>query len=1130
MANGARKEFLNAGILGGGAGVPEKRGFRAVITDYIGSPEYDARYFETFPTAWASAYAFQKSLETEEKPGVADDKVAAVATEEWASLFLLHYFGPAHLKEYSQEILRNEYDKDLWLALSGTYPNARESSPATIKMLETDEGTVVGAYYPETIFFPSRGRGSWVADKMLQKYLVGTRLSWELCSKSLLTNEQETNDFQAHLRRVANTLPSKKFKDRLNAFCDKNFTELVQSTDRLDADPLRWEVPGNKAPEPEEFLEKYPLRRMNKDGGYNYYLVYGMPQPSPWMMTPVQSGWPPPYQYRKTGGSEITVQFAGKNIACQLKEDDKIISLKDLFLTDAPYWCKVSRASDSYTSRIKSLHKIELRDPVLTPNDVAVCLAPVKREFVEHFPEVFKNLRNVFGVPNLQRPSVEWTFPVLGREVKWITNPMGSTELPNTSLAIWPPRASWRWKLYVIHGFGSKESSGRWYLIDEEGSKGMNVELEEGEEYVSILQSTGPAPNRPKALLLYDNSERERGILFLTDADEQNVDRENPATLAVDFGTSNTCLAYKRADSIILKFKLSPEMIWGKPRGLENPGFVPSSWGGVKGFYPTLLLSRRSNDRLGELRPEDIQAEHLFMVDIAGLHGNEMEERLFDGRFDALWQHHSNMKWDLDIRTPWRSLFLGLSLLYAHAEVFFTGSQGAEINQYVFTFPLAFSETDRKGFHTVAQEVIRKIRQFCYGEQPDPQSDNFKYIETVDESTAIARSARVGAASTTMEVFVDVGGGTADIAIRHGSDFLVLDSLRVAGNTFFRFARKNFEQDLEGASEFKKHLARVLIKNPDNLNKELEFRNRSLDLSTFYSLAINSLSDETFKKREAKVIQEGMGKSSYQGYRTRLFFRHLLAYALLQACAAAVDSKSSPEDGIKLILGGNAWGLMLFAEMKRDSRKLKEEAQQILKLLKKQLADSVTEDERQYLEGLEVFGVELLNETNLSKAKTDVAVGALNADYDRRNDTDATLPYSGITVKNLRINKFEPTTISWRDRWGFEEFKRKLGFMDQITSTQFEQPRGLKTPLDPVLSVFTYLGNVSSNAEDNMPGETWRDINAELCENIARLKGNRLKASPINYFLSTILYPEDEQRDFLDTLAKENGSYKAERR
>lgn len=1129
MGNGNRKEFLNAGILGGGAGVPEKRGFRAIATDYIGSPDYNPRFFETFPTAWASAYAFQKALETEDLQDAANDNITAIATEEWVSLFLLHYFGEIHLTEYKQETLKNEYDKDLWLALSGTYPNARETDLASVRLLETDDATVVGAYYPEIIFFPSRGRATWPTDKVLQKYLIGTRISWELCSRNLLTNEQEAIDFHLHLRRVANLLPSKRFKDRLDHFCERQFgAPLPGDLGALPHDPTQWEVPGNKAPEPEEFLEKYPLRRPNKDGGHNYYLVFGMPHMSPWMTTPVQSGWPSPWQYRKGVGDEIIIQFGGKNISCPLKEGDRIIPLKELFLTDAPYWCKIPRAGDAFASRIRSLHKIELRDPALTQNDVAVCLAPVKREFLEHFPEVLRNLRAVYGTPNLQRPSVEWNFPILGKEVKWQTNPMGSTELPNTSLALWPPKVSWRWKFYVIHGFGSKESSGRWHLIDEDGSKGIPVELEEGEEYISILQSPG-SNNRPRALMLSDSSDRERGILFLSELSEQGIDKENPATLSVDFGTSNTCLAYKKGESSILKFQLSPEAIWGKARGLENPGFVPFRWGGSKGFFPTLLLSRRSNERLSELRPEDIQAEHLFMVDIAGLH-HEMEDRLFDGRLNTLWQHHSNMKWELDIRTPWRSLFLALSLLYAHAEVFFGEGQGAEINKYIFTFPLAFSDTDRKGFHTVAQEVIRKIRQFCYGEEPDPQSDNFKYIDVIDESTAIARSARVGAASTTMEVFIDVGGGTADIAIRHGSDFLVLDSIKVAGNTFFRFAQKNFEQELEGASDFKRHLARVLL---DKQDKEIDRRSINLDLGTFYSLAINRITDDTFKKREAKVIQEGMGRSSYQAYRSRLFFRHILAYALLQACAAAVDNQITPEDGIKLILGGNAWGLMLFAEFPRSSRKLREEAQEILKLLKRQVTETLSDEERKYLDGLQVFGVELLNETNLSKAKTDVAVGALNAERDQRNggsDPEATLPYTGLTVRELRINDFAPTTVRWRDRWGFEEFRRKLGFMDKIISARFEQPKGLRTPLDPVLSVFTCIGNSSRNDQDNMPGETWRDINAELCENIASLKGNRLKMSPINYFISKVLYPEDEQRDFLDTLAEENGSYKTERR
>ena len=132
--NGNRRDFLNSGILGGGAGVAEKRGFRAIRTEYITSPDYDPKYFETFPTSWAAAYAFRKVLDLPIKSGTASDGVPFIedvseAVEEWATLFLLHYFGIVYLFESRQNELQRDYDRDLWLALSGTYPSVREEAP-----------------------------------------------------------------------------------------------------------------------------------------------------------------------------------------------------------------------------------------------------------------------------------------------------------------------------------------------------------------------------------------------------------------------------------------------------------------------------------------------------------------------------------------------------------------------------------------------------------------------------------------------------------------------------------------------------------------------------------------------------------------------------------------------------------------------------------------------------------------------------------------------------------------------------------------------------------------------------------------------------------------------------------------
>ena len=46
----------------------------------------------------------------------------------------------------------------------------------------------------------------------------------------------------------------------------------------------------------------------------------------------------------------------------------------------------------------------------------------------------------------------------------------------------------------------------------------------------------------------------------------------------------------------------------------------------------------------------------------------------------------------------------------------------------------------------------------------------FNYVK-MDESTAIAKSLGQGGMRGLLEVFVDIGGGTADMAIRHENQF-----------------------------------------------------------------------------------------------------------------------------------------------------------------------------------------------------------------------------------------------------------------------------------------------------------------------------------------------------------------------
>ena len=85
-------------------------------------------------------------------------------------------------------------------------------------------------------------------------------------------------------------------------------------------------------------------------------------------------------------------------------------------------------------------------------------------------------------------------------------------------------------------------------------------------EIERVLHRADGAKNRPRALLFTDAADKERGVLFLADFFNLDLDTEQTATLAMDFGTSNTCLAVNAGSkSETLNFTLSPLPLWGVP-------------------------------------------------------------------------------------------------------------------------------------------------------------------------------------------------------------------------------------------------------------------------------------------------------------------------------------------------------------------------------------------------------------------------------------------------------------------------------------------------------------------------------------------------------------------------------------
>mgnify|MGYP003693675971 CR=1 FL=1 len=132
-----------------------------------------------------------------------------------------------------------------------------------------------------------------------------------------------------------------------------------------------------------------------------------------------------------------------------------------------------------------------------------------------------------------------------------------------------------------------------------------------------------------------------------------------------------------------------------------------------------------------------------------------------------------------------------------------------------------------------------------------------------------------------------------------------------------------------------------------------------------------------------------------------------------------VDHKLKLTSGLNLILGGNGWGLMLLLRFLANVVGSKRRRSEILKLIKSRLKKSVSPEAAACLDLLTKVNVNLLNEGDLSKAKTNVALGALNAEADGGN-VESTAPYAGLTLQGFSIHgrqNGERPHLNWWDRW-----------------------------------------------------------------------------------------------------------------
>jgi hypothetical protein len=1115
--------ILNEGILDVDIPPRAEREFSSVDFGVAAPRPFNAKFFETVPTMWAQAHAFESSL-------VAGDPRAV---EEWACLFALDYFGIVRFRWIDGAAVRASYDKDLWPALSGTYPRPANDELGRVGVLRAD-ATPVGGYYPTCLVFPARSRAEWSASETLSPYVAAGRLSWAAVQRYLIARPDAAFALRAHLAGIAATLLAGKLRQHLEEFLQsaEAFGATAPAPAQLpqpDRDPAAWNRPFAEKPDPAALLEAYPLKKQSGKGTI-YYLVSTLPEKSEWM-TWQEAGRTALARYRKVDAKRIDVEHALGTVSCALGEHDRAVELAELFLLDRePFWCRMPKAASSFREfHKKSSSTLGGVFNASGDDTVGVYLFPARPEILEHFPEIAEpGSTAIRSEVDPASAIVEWRVTLLGRELRIRPGATEHLALPELKLAHWPPKYSPSWRLYVARGSGvARQHCGFWSLVGDDGTVARDVQLAPA-VYLSVL-NTPRRPTQPRALWFHDQDHPDqdkdkhgRGLLFLNGLPEAKGQVGAKADLAMDFGTSNTCVASKlrkgmASEAAPVSYSLSPLMLWGQDP-LETPGFAPFEWGGKKGYFPSILLALKSREELKNLKVEDLNPEHLFMVDIPGLHkGLETD---FES-FEQLWNVYTNLKWRWTFGEAWGYLFVGLSLLYAHAEMCLT--HGAEVEDYIFTYPLAFEKTELDDFEDKVKQTVNAIRRFAYGD-----GAAVKPFKT-DESRAMAYAVDAGKDEYTLQVFVDVGGGTTDIAIRHRNDLVVLDSLKIAGRTFFWAADESLEDEgRAGAAKFQAQLER-LLHGPEGPPESALNGGGWIDLETKYSLYMNGLDDSAFARREREVFafarQSGaLDEPSYQRFRTLLMFQHVVAYSLLQACAAVAHSETDDRRDllnvhiIDVTFSGNGWGLLLFAGMPRAQEELKAEAKRLLGLVVAHLAEAADPDVRSRLEGLEIGSVNLLNEERLSKAKTSVAQGALGAlrelkGAQTRASADQKLAYTGITITSLRVDKYDPVTLRWCNPWRHEDVTKAIGpSVRGFNHLTFDLPRGTGAPYDPILAIFSRLANPWNSDEDLMPPEEWRSINGKLQDG-PYLTNQRLNGtSPVNFFLSGVLYPYKDEK------------------
>lgn len=372
----------------------------------------------------------------------------------------------------------------------------------------------------------------------------------------------------------------------------------------------------------------------------------------------------------------------------------------------------------------------------------------------------------------------------------------------------------------------------------------------------------------------------------------------------LDFGTSNTCLAYR--DGAEQAPKLLPAidekrqslyLIRGGPEALRHagPDFWPAALGvgAGKDLFPSeLLLPKPIQEMTAASKTVD---QWVFGVDY-GIPGPGVESASSSYRE----REHvlSEFKWGSMVRQAYpafteatgmlQSRFLEACLMQGLVRVVRSGYPIPETITVTYSYPMAFSEDDKKRLDESVHVACERLVQMTgtgWGAQVG-----------VDESRAAAAHVTTDAP---MSIYVDMGGGTTDIAILWSPQTSVAKKEEILFSTSVQYAGKSL-LDGFGGKESAKGTSCLTPTGRLELKRRVREATRISDLKT-----------------NAGLFQVPAFTTTIEN-RTRHFYHYVVEYVARMIAAALIEGLATVEDrfepstDVVVYCLGNGWGFFEF--------------------------------------------------------------------------------------------------------------------------------------------------------------------------------------------------------------------------